>query len=118
VAIDINEEVKVWGGFSPQEFWFGVGVLLLQAALALLIGVRVAPMLGGVSFFLGGGGFVGFMVYRRSLPKGILMRRFLQEGSFLFLKIPGIHGVDVYHAPAFERAKRFSDAFAGSHADR
>lgn len=118
MAIDINEEVKVWGGFSPQEFWLGAGVLLLQAAFALLIGLRVAPMLGGLLFFLGGGGFAGFMIYRRSLPKGLLMRRFLQDGSFLFLKVPGVHGVDVYLAPAFERAKRFSDAFAGSNADR
>jgi hypothetical protein len=118
VAIDVNEEVKVWGGFNPLDFWLGVGILLLLAALALLIGIRIAPLLGGIFFSLAGGGFAGFMVYRQSLPKGMLLRRFLQDGSFLFLKVPGIHGVDVYQAVAARRAERFTEAFLGTHDDR
>jgi len=118
VAIDVNEEVKVWGGFNPMDFWLSVGVLLLLAVLALLIGMRIAPLLGGIFFFLAGGGFAGFMVYRQSLPKGLLLRRFLQDGRFLFVKVPGIRGVDVYHAVAAMRAERFTEAFLGTDAER
>lgn len=115
MAIDINDEVKVWGGFSPGDFWIGAAVLLLLAALAIFFGTRTTPLIGGVFFFLAGGGFMGFMVHRQSLPRGLLMRRFLQDGSFLFLKFPWMHGVDIYLPPATERAKRFAKAFRDSH---
>lgn len=118
MAIDVNEEVKVWGGFNPFDFWLSVGVLLLLALLALFIGMRVAPLLGGIFFSIAGGGFAGFMVYRQSLPKGILLRRFMQDGTFLFLKVPGVRGVDVYHAVAALRAERFNEAFLGAHDER
>lgn len=118
MAIDVNEEVKVWGGFNPVDFWLSVGVLLLLAALALLIGMRIAPLLGGIFFFLAGGSFSGFMVYRQSLPKGMLLRRFLQDGSFLFLKVPGVRGVDVYQAVAAMRGERFAEAFRETDEER
>lgn len=111
MAIDINEEVTVWGGFSPKDFWLGAAVLLLLATLSLFLGARVAPLLGGLFFFLTGGGFTGFMVYRQGLPRGLLMRRFLQDGSFLFLRLPRVQGVDVYLPPAATRAERFAIAF-------
>jgi hypothetical protein len=114
MAIDINEEVKVWGGFSPTDFWLGAAVLLFIAALAVFVGTRTSPMIGGILFFLAGGGFMGFMVHRKALPRGLLLRRFLQDGSFLFLKFPQVHGVDVYLPPASERAKRFAKAFEDS----
>lgn len=118
MAIDINEEVKVWGGFSPKDFWVGATVLLLMATLSLFLGARVAPLLGGIFFFLIGGGFAGFMVYRQGLPTGLLMRRFLQDGSFLFIKFPGLHGVDAFLPPSVARAERFAKAFRDTHEDR
>ncbi|MGH7441284.1 MAG: hypothetical protein ACREKE_01275 [bacterium] len=118
MAIDINQEVKVWGGFSPQEFWFGSGILILLAALAVVLGLRIKPLLGGIFFFFAGGSFTGFMVYRRGLPKGLLLRRFMQDGSFLFLKIPGIRGADLYHAAGRNRARRFTEALGESHEGR
>jgi len=111
MAIDINEEVKVWGGFSPGDFWAGAAVLLMLAALAIFLGTCMKPLIGGLFFFLTGGGFLGFMVHRQTLPRGLLMRRFLQDGSFLFIKFPRMRGVDIYIPPAMERAKRFAKAF-------
>jgi hypothetical protein len=110
MSIDINEEVKVWGGFSPEEFWFGAASLLLIAVLSVALAVKTAPMAGGVLFFFLGGATVGFLVYQRNLPKGLLWRRFRQEGRFLFLRFPWVHGIDAYLQPSYERDKRFKDA--------
>jgi len=115
VSIDVNEEVRVWAGFVPRDFWIGVGVLMALASTAVLIAAKTAPFFGALFFFFTGGGFTGFMVYRQGLPKGLLWRRFLQDGEFLFLKVPGLRGVDVYRAPAQERALGFNEAFRGSH---
>ena len=118
MAIDVNEEVMVWGGFTPEEFWTGAGVLFGIAVVSVMLSIHVAPMLGGIFFFLFGGGFVGFMVYQRDLPKKYLIRRFQQEGKFLFIKIPGIQGVDVYSAPSSERGQRFKEAMGDENAGR
>ena len=96
MAIDVNEQVTVWAGFSPEEFWIGAAVLSGFAALSVVVGMHFVPLLGAVCFFMSGGGFAGFMVYRKTLPKGQLLRRFRQDGTFLFVRMPGVRGVDAY----------------------
>jgi hypothetical protein len=107
MAIDVNEEVTVWGGFSPEAFWGGAVVLVLLAAVAILIGMKTSPWLGGISFFMGGGSLTGVMIHAQRLPKGYLGRRFRREGRFLFLKIPGVGETGFVAARSAEAFTRF-----------
>ncbi len=111
MPIDINEDIKVWGGFTPMEFWAGASILVLLALIALSLGARTSALWGGIFFFASGGSFFGFMVYRRSLPKGLLLRRFLQDGRFLFITIPWIKAPTVYHPWGRGRAERFREQY-------
>jgi|SRR5665213_598219 len=111
MAIDVNEEVKVWGGLTPIQFWLGSGGLLVTALIALLISLKVGAVVGSMFLAVVGGGIGAFFMLQRDLPKNYLSRRFKQEGKFFFITIPGIHGTDLYTSPASERGKRFEREF-------
>jgi hypothetical protein len=114
MSIDVNEDVKVWQGFSQGQFWGGAAALLGIAALALLVSVKVNQILGCAILAVVGGGFAAFMVLLRDLPKGYLLLRLKQEGRFFFVRIPGLRGVDLYLAPGSERGSRFEREFGGT----
>lgn len=108
MAIDINEEVKLWGGFSFSEFWTGAGVLVgLFLSLVLGLGRVTGPATGFFTFLALGGAFAVFWIYKRDLPKGYLARRWKQEGKFLFVHIPGRKGLQVLAPPAMARRSAF-----------
>lgn len=111
MAVDINEEVRAWGGFSVTDFWTGVMALVLIVAVGLFIALNVSGILGGVWVAFAGGSFAALWVYRLTLPKGYLLRRFQQEGKFLFFKIPGIEGLKVQLPAAHDRGARFRAEF-------
>ncbi len=118
MPIDVNEPVRVWGGFSPGEFWAGSAALVASAAVALVVGTRVAPDAGAAVFIVLGGGTAAFMVYRQGLPPGTLLRRLRREGRFLVLRVPGFGSPDVYPPLAAGRADRFRAAFEEDRAAR
>lgn len=111
MPIDVNQDIKVWGGFTPGQFWGSIGGLFGIGIMALAISLGRSPVLGALFLAMVGGGFGVFMVYQRDLPKNYLKNRFLQEGKFFFITIPGIHGVDLYSTPGSERGRRFAKEF-------
>jgi hypothetical protein len=119
VAIDLNDEVKLWAGFTAPDFWIGAGVL---AALffGLGLGLSVAfrsPAVGLGLFFALGGPWIFFWLYQRSLPKGFLLRRWRQEGRFLFILVTSVKGTEIYSPPALGRGQAWDKAYEASDAD-
>jgi hypothetical protein len=98
MAIDINDKVRMWGGFTPAEF--GIGAAVLAALFGLcVIGISVVERhfkIGIAAFFGLGGPWVLFMLYQRNLPSGYLKHRWIQEGRFLFFHIKNRKAPDLY----------------------
>jgi hypothetical protein len=111
MPIDVNQDIKVWAGFTPGQFWAGAGGLFVIGIGALVLSLEHSPFLGALFLALVGGAFTFFMIYQRDLPKNYLRNRFLQEGKFFFITIPGIRGVDIYATPGSERGRRFDKEF-------
>lgn len=80
--------------------------MTLIGLLAVTTGERISPLAGSLFFFFTGGVFFAFMIYQRDLPAGILWRRFRQEGRFIFIHIPWVKGVTIYHASARPKSAR------------
>ena len=111
MAVDINEEVKAWGGFSVNDFWIGVFALVGITVFALYLTLRVSGVLAALWEATAGGGFMALWVYRLSLPKGYLLRRFRQEGKFLFIHFPWIETQKTILPPSYNRGARFAAEF-------
>lgn len=113
VAIDLNDEIKMWGGFTGSELTLAGGVVLaLFIVCVMLLGEMTGSLLVGVSAFgLTTGPWLVFVMYKRDLPKGYLMRRYRQEGKFLFLTFKNVRGVDLYAPPAVHRAQAWAEDF-------
>ena|GEM_PF-5178049 len=119
MAIDLNDDVKIWGGFTASEFWIGLGV---TAGLFFGVGVGLSvlfknPFVGLVLFCALGGPWLFFWLYQRNLPKGFLLRRWRQEGRFLFIHVASVKGVELYSPPSAGRGEAWDRAYEVDHAD-
>ena len=119
MAIDLNDDVKLWGGFTAPDFWIGAGVL---AGLFFGLGVGLSvvlknPFVGLGLFFALSGPWIYFWLYQRGLPKGYLLRRWRQEGRFLFIHVPSVKGTDLYAPPACHRGEAWDRAMEAQDAD-
>lgn len=113
MAIDLNDEIRVWAGFTQKELNISGGILIALFFICVLgITRTTGSIVAGVAVF---GVFaaptVGFVLYQRDLPKGYLLRRFKQEGLFLFLRFKNVKGIDVYAPPAVKRAEAWAKDF-------
>ena len=112
MSVDINEEIRLWGGFTVAEFWIGAGVLF---ALFFLVALGLSPILGLAGSLLVFGAaatsFALFWTYQRDLPKGYLLRRWGQEGRFLFFRVPGFQAQQVLPPPSRGRRQAFEKEF-------
>src|SRR5665213_2702546 len=107
MSIDLNDKIKLWGGFSQGELYLAGGVLV---ALFFLFFLGLSRLTGdlplGFAVFCGfAGPWIWFVMYRRDLPKGYLLRRFRQEGKFLFFSFGAVKGIDVYAPPTINRVR-------------
>jgi hypothetical protein len=120
MSIDLNDKIKLWGGFSQGELYLAGGVLV---ALFFLFFLGLSKLTGdlplGFAVFCGfAGPWIWFVMYRRDLPKGYLLRRFRQEGKFLFLSFGAVKGIDVYAPPTVNRVRAWAADFEeGTHGD-
>ena len=113
MAIDLNDEIRVWAGFTQKELNIAGGILIGLFFICVLGVTRATgSIVAGVAVF---GVFaaptVGFVLYQRDLPKGYLLRRFKQEGKFLFIHLKNVKGIDVYAPPAVKRAEAWDNDF-------
>jgi hypothetical protein len=118
MALDLNDKIKLWGGFTQGELYLAAGVL---AGLFFLCFLGLSRLTGnlalGFAVFCGfAGPWLWFVLYRRDLPKGYLLRRFRQEGKFLFFTVGSVRGVDLYVPPLAGRARSWAeDVEGGNH---
>jgi hypothetical protein len=112
MAIDLNDEIRVWGGFTQKELSWAGGVLAALFFVFFLGLTKVTGRLlvGLLSFLSLAGPWVAFVMYQRDLPKGYLLRRFRQEGKFLFLRVGVVKGIDLYAPPCVDRAQAWAEA--------
>jgi hypothetical protein len=109
VAIDLNDKIKMWGGFTAQEFWVGAGTLLCLF-MSCIIGVSIhfRDFKLGLGIFCAlAGPWMAFMIYQRELPKGYLLRRMQQEGRFLIFHFPFFKGQNLYSSLPERRGDEF-----------
>ena len=110
---DVNDKIKMWGGFTPGEFGIGAAVLAC-AFFACVIGISVWAhhfKVGIGAFFGISGPWAMFMLYKRDLPEGYLLRRWKQEGRFLIFHLPSLKGTDLFLPPSERRGEQFDRAW-------
>jgi hypothetical protein len=119
MAIDLNDEIKLWGGFTATQFWAGATVtLLLFLTCAIYLSLCLHNFKIGFGFFFAfGGPWIMFLLYQRELPRGYLLRRWKQEGRFLFVHIKSVKGVDIYSSPANDRDGSWNFEFEDGNAE-